>query len=363
MSSVEKLEAESIVEIYNGPPINPFSLPGAYDLHDSVGFAYTMIGEPTINNHPQEPSNMQSIIDGVYNMHYKENPLSQLIQPSRNVINDRIKKYLSDNLGDLWNIDADPFSRIVASYIGIPVWTYYLDWMYYWTKQKRNIKSLDLILEYAFKKNEITLLKLPSHIAVEQDDWKITPIIEADKHQMDPANFTKKEPLLIIALRHSALRMGQKIMRRVGPNLVDIDSVPKIFYSSSFSQSKVLFPQVKHEQAAQGIWNYSSLDELVICNGKIRPKIGMKYDPGTYEPNLEDFAYCQLCDRETFICSICEFRDLLFCHIHSGMAHSETIKCRALALPATPALHLCKKCGEKIKPKFTTNDSYRKRPT
>jgi hypothetical protein len=85
----------------------------------------------------------------------------------------------------------------------------------------------------------------------------------------------------------------------------------------------------------------------VICNGKIRPKINVKYESKN-EPNLdlENFTYCQLCDRETFICSLCEFKDLLFCHTHSGMIHNETIKCDAL----TGSSYLCKRCKNETGP-------------
>lgn len=342
MSSVEELGIE-FTEIYDGHPliINPFDLPGSHEPNID-GVSYIKIDKSTINDRPQENYPMYRRADGIYNMHYKENPLSQLIQPSQNVINRRIEKYLSENLGNIWNMDAGPFSRIVASYIGMPIWTSYLDWMYCWTKQKRNIESLNLILEYAFKKKELVLLKLPSHIAIEQDGWKITPIIGTDNgYEIDSSNFTRKSPLLMFPSLYTCLNVKQKITKRIGPNLLIISPVPKIFYSSSFSQGNLWLSPEKRCRLSRDIWNYSSLDEIVICNGKIRPKISVKYESkNELNLDLEDFTYCQLCDRETFICSVCEFRDLLFCHIHSGMIHSETVKYDAL----TGSDHLCKKC-------------------
>jgi hypothetical protein len=312
-----------------GPSI---SLPGSSELYEDFGFAYTETNKSTINDRFQEESPISCVVDGIYNMHYKEDPLSRLIQPSQDVINHRIKEYLSNSLGNLWDIDAEPFSRIVASYIGMPVWTHYLDWMYYWTMQKMDIKSFNLMLEYAFPESEIMLLKLPSHIAVEQNGWKITPMIHNNRRNIDPVNFTKMEPLLIPPLLRARLAVRQEMMKRVKPNYIIVSPVPKIFYSSSFSQGKLLLSNSKRRQAAEKDWVYSSLDNITISEGCITSRTEVSYDIDVSEPNLDDFTYCQLCDEKTFICSLCQYRDLLFCHIHSGMIKHEI----------TP--HCCKKC-------------------
>jgi hypothetical protein len=107
MSSVEKLETEFITEIYSGPPIYPFSLPRANDLYNSVGFVYTTIDEPTINDHPQEASDTWTVNDGVYDMHYKENPLSQLIRPPENIVNHRLTGQF---------LDKALFASLIPSY-------------------------------------------------------------------------------------------------------------------------------------------------------------------------------------------------------------------------------------------------------
>lgn len=315
MNSDKKLWTENIKEIYDGKPVpNPFFLPQADEFR---GFAWNETDEPTISS-DSESELIKRSSDAIYNISYKEPPLSQLISKPHNIVNHRIREYLTTNLGNLWNIDAGPFSHIVASYMDSTVWTHYLDWAYNWRKQGQDIKILDLILEYTFEENEITLLKLPSHIAVEQDDWKVTPIIDANGLSIDPANFTKREPLLIMAVPYTQLSTRQQMMKRIGPNEMITSSTPKIFYSSASSRGKLIVPSDKQMTVVRSSWMYSTLDKIIMSNG-IVGTTKLIHNSSTYEPDLEVFTYCQLCDEETTACSVCKFRDLLFCHTHSGI--------------------------------------------
>jgi hypothetical protein len=339
---MNKLGTENIQEIYDGEPIStsPFLFPSADELWLwGPGFAWNETSKPVINNHfNQELKHITRVADGIYNIHYKESPLSQLIQKPYNIVNRKIKNYLKSSLEDLWNIDAEPFSNIVASYMSPAVWTHYLDWAYYWIKQGRNIENLDLILEYVFEMDEITLLKLPSYAAVEQDDWKVTPIIYANGAVIDANNFTKKEPLLTCAVPYTELQIRQEIIKRNGRNNIVTSLTPKIFYSSVFCEGKLMANSARSRNMVRNRWIYSSLDKI-ITEGGVVCSYNLKHDSQTYEPSLDDFEYCQLCERETVVCSVCNFRDLLFCHIHSGI-----IKCRECKSTTISTPYLCIKC-------------------
>jgi hypothetical protein len=320
MNQVKNLGTIDVMEIYEGEPVD---YPMQKFLHVSdynrLAHAWKEINPATINYYePMEPKIISRGIDTHYNIHYIEDSLSQLIERPNNTVNHKIKNYLSNSLGELWNMDAVPFSRIVASYLTSPVWTHYLDWAYNWTEKGKDFEVLNLILEYAFERNEVELLKLPSHNALQQNGWKVVPIIRANEMEIDPANFTKEEPLLSCITPYVELRLAPRMIKRFGSGKISIRNVPKIFYSSVLIMSKMMFPgPTRYFMGGKG-WESSSLDAICTSGGAMWSKT-MEYVKCEYEPELDDFAYCQLCERETVVCSHCDFRDLLFCHVHSGM--------------------------------------------
>jgi hypothetical protein len=252
----------------------------------------------------------------VYNIHYS-NEWSQSIESSSKITDKKIERFLSDALGNLWNIDARPMSRVIASYYKSPVWTYYLDWAYLWMNANRDIEILDLILESAFGSDKLKLLKLPPHEAIEQDRWKIAPIVTSNDMPIDPNNFTKDEPLLSTVARWTFLNIAPMMINRNSFDRKAYSGIPKVFYSSTLIMSKIWLEANKKRNALRTNWSYSSPDSVVIVNGGMLVKHSLRYQH--YSPDFEEFDYCQLCEDKSAICPKCKFRDLLFCPKHSSM--------------------------------------------
>jgi hypothetical protein len=320
---VKKLKTAELEIIYEGKPIDIILfLANNIDPQRllETGFVWKEINDPVIHPNKNEYMIRGGMHDAVYDIHYS-NEWSQGIDSSPCVTDRGIEGFLSSALGDLWNIDAGPMSHIIASYYKSPIWTYYLDWAYLWMAANRNIEVLDLILELAFGDDKLKLLKLPPREAIEQDGWKIAPIILANDMIVDPTNFTKDEPLLSHAAQGSHLSIAPYMINHTVPAGKVYSRIPNIFYPLTLTMSKIWLEQRERKTILRNHWNYSSPDSIIIESGAIYIKHELSYED--YSPDLEEFDYCQLCNDKSAICSKCKFRDLLFCPKHSSM-----IKCK-----------------------------------
>lgn len=323
MPHIKTLDAINLENVYEGPPTNSstvlYEAENPYKLLKD-GFCWTEIYKPIISyNLRDDISYISRKDDLLYDMHYKQ---SAVIKPPRYMMNNPCDIYLCNYLEENWNIYALPLVSIISSYIRVPVLTYYLDWTYSWMKKGEDIKTLDLILEYAFGTEDLGLLKLPPHTVIEQDGWKLTPVIEANAMMIDPNNFTKEEPFLPRCVPYSELKITPQMMKRIKPNMIAYSPVPKAFYSLSLVINKGFLSGTKANLSYRNDWLYS-LDSIIISNGVIAFHKFPNISNAIYEMNFEDFQYCYLCNNECAVCRYCEFRDLLFCFDHSAMIKNE----------------------------------------